>query len=79
MDGVPYREYLIEAKPYQLADSGEWTINIDIWLRHGNQDKKKNFSAGNSFKTKDEAIQHCIHFGKQVIDDEIDNCSVSDL
>ena len=79
MDGVPYKEYLIEAKPYQLAESGEWTINIDIWRERGNKIKKTTFSAGNTFRTKEEAIEHCIHFGSQVIDGEIDNCSVSNL
>lgn len=79
MKAVPYKGYVIEATPYQLSDSMEWTINIYIRRDTGEQITFRNFSATNTFKTKDEAIQHCIDFGRRIIDGEISNCTVSDL
>lgn len=79
MNSIEYKGYEIEAVPVQLAESGEWTININIFLHRGSKTTKKNFSAGNTFRTKDEAIQHSFQFGKQIIDGQSDNCSVDDL
>ena len=79
MDSVSYKGYLIQAAPYQLADSGEWTINISIWHDTGSAINIRNFSAANTFKTKEEAFQHCINFGRQIIDGKFENCTVTDL
>ena len=75
----PYKDYLIEPAPYQLVESGEWTINI--YIRHDTDDQVsiKNFSAENTFKTKPKAIKHCIDFGIQIIDGKFPDFSVSDL
>ncbi len=79
IDSVPYKGYLIQAAPYQLADSGEWTINISIWHDTGSAVNIRNFSAANTFKTKEEAVQHCINFGRQIIDGKSEDCTVTDL
>lgn len=79
MNTVPYKGYVIEAVPYQLSESREWTINIYIRRDTGDQISFKNFSAANTFETKEEAIQHCINFGYRIIDGEIENCTASDL
>jgi hypothetical protein len=79
MNSAPYKGYLIRAAPYRLADSGEFTININIWNDTGDAFNIRNFGAGNTFKTEQEAIHHCIEFGRQIIDGKIENCTVSDL
>ena len=79
MDSAPYKGYLIRAAPYRLADSGEFTMNISILHDTGDAVNIRNFSAGNTFKTEQEAIHHCIEFGRQVVDGKIENCTVSDL
>jgi hypothetical protein len=79
MDSVPYKGYLIQAAPHRLADSGEFTINISILHDTGGAVNIRNFSAGNTFKTEQEAIYHCIEFGRQIIDGKFENCTVSDL
>ena len=78
-DSAPYKGYLIRAAPYRLADSGEFTVNISISHDTGNAVNIRNFSASNTFKTKEEAIYHCIEFGRQIIDGKFDNCTVNDL
>ncbi|MDD5007972.1 MAG: HlyU family transcriptional regulator [Syntrophorhabdaceae bacterium] len=79
MDTVPYRGYLIQAAPYRLADSGEFTINISILHDTGDAINIRNFGASNTFKTEKEAIYHCIEFGRQIIDGKFENCTVSGL
>lgn len=79
MDAVRYKGFLIQATPYQLADSGEFTINISILHDSGSAITSRNFSASNTLKTKQEAIQHCVEFGPQIIDGKVKNCTVTDL
>ena len=74
-----YKGYRIDAVPYKLADSGEWTIDINISRDTGNEVNIRHFSAGNRFKAEKEAINHCLNFGKKIIDGEYDHCTVLDL
>lgn len=79
MKSIEYKGYEIRAVPYQLSDSGEWTIDIVIARDTGHEIKHRKFGAGNRYKTEDEAIQHCFDFGKQIIDGKVKGCSVVDL
>ncbi len=78
-DAVSYMGYLIEPASHRLTDSGEWTIEITICRDTGRQIKMRGFSAAGTFKMKDEAIQNCIDFGRQIIDRRFPDCTVSDL
>jgi len=79
MDVFPYNGYEIHAAPYQLADTGEWTINIYIFRDHGSRLRSRQFSAGNCFESRDEAVAHCFNFGKQIIDGNSENFTVEGL
>lgn len=79
MTSVSYKGYLIQAAPYQLADSGEFTINIDILRDSGGTINIRNFSTANTFKTEGEAIQQCFEFGRLIIDGKVKNCTITDL
>lgn len=79
MNGIPYKGYEIRPTPMQLADTGEWNMELYISKDSGNEITERKFSAGNTFTTKEEAIQHCINFGKQIIDGKSENCTVADL
>lgn len=79
MDVVQYKGFEIQASPYQLADSGEWKVNLRIFRHRESESRSRNFSAGNSYKTREEAIAHCFQYGKQIIDGQSANCSVADL
>ena len=76
---VPYKEFIIEPTPDQLVDSGKWTMQVYIRHDTGDSIKIKPFYANNTFETKEEAIQHCIEFAKQIIDGKHTGCSVGDL
>ena len=79
MASIGYKGYEIQAVPYQLADSGNWTLEILIVRHTGTEIKLRKFGGNNRFKTKDEAVQYCFNFGKQTIDGKVKNCTVADL
>ena len=72
MSTVSYKGFSINASPHQHPDSMEWNINICIIRDKGFQVAERNFHAANTYKTKEEAILHCIEFGRRIIDGEID-------
>jgi hypothetical protein len=74
-----YLGYEIHAVPYQLADTGEWAVNIRIFHDCRHEMRSREFFADNSFNERDEAIACCFSFGKQVIDGKIKNCTVDGL
>jgi len=78
-DKIEYNGYEIEACPYQLAESKEWSLNIYIWKDHGSNIVSRNFSARNTFPTREEALKHCLRFGQRIIEGEIENCSVEGM
>lgn len=68
---ISYKEFEIDPIPYQLTDTGEWKVHIQI-LRH--TEEKTNirpFTAGGSCPSKEAAIQLCYDFGKKIIDGEV--------
>lgn len=79
MDVIQYKGFEIHASPYELADSGEWKVNLYIFRHRGGENRSRNFSVGNSDESREEAIAHCLQFGKQIIDGQSANCSVADL
>ena len=74
-----YKGYEIHAAPYQVADTSEWTVNIHIFHDRGGEMRSRQFSAGNCFKTRKEAVAHCFNFGRQIIDGKSKNCTVDEL
>ena len=76
---ISYKGYLIEADPHQLAESGEWTIFVSIYRHRGSRTTEKPFYDEKRFKTKEEAIQYCFYFARQIIDGKVKNCTVDDL
>ena len=52
MSRIEYKGYIIHATPYQLTEDKCWTINIHIKRHTGSGVNDKNFSAANTFPTK---------------------------
>jgi hypothetical protein len=40
---------------------------------------EREFNAANAYKKKMEAIEHCIEFGKQIVDGKVEAFTVADL
>jgi hypothetical protein len=79
MTSIEYKGFEIRAVPYQLVDSGGWTLDILIVRDTGTKIKHRKFGGSNTYKTKDEAVQHCFNLGKQIIDGKVEDCTVADL
>ena len=79
MRRVLYKGFEIEPAPNQLRASREWTLHVFIRRHFGGTMATKNFSGSSRFKTRDEAIENCIDFARQIIDGAVANCSVDDL
>ena len=76
---VSYKGYQIRPSPRQLRDPLRWTTNLIILFDKGYKIVERQFFAANTFESKEEAIQACVEFGRQIIDGRIPNCTVADL
>ena len=79
MTKLHYKGFEIAATPYQLKENWHWTIHINIWKHSGYKSIEREFSAANTFEKKEDAIKHCLNFGKQIIDGQLKGCTVEDL
>ena len=74
---ILYKDFIMWASPMQLAESGEWTLEVQI--RRKNGDAVKRFFSKNTFKTEREAVYHSEKYGKLIIDGKIAGCSISSI
>ena len=74
-----YKGFEIEAIPYNLARTGLWTTHFYIWKHQEYGLTNKEFSTTHPFGDKEEAIENCFSFGKQIINDQFEGCSVKEL
>ena len=79
MDIIQYKGFEIRAVPRKLADGGKWQINLNIFKHTEGETKIRNFYAADAYDTKEEAVQNCFQFGRQIIDGQVASCTVSDL
>ncbi len=75
MPVTPLRPYVIEASPKQLRDSGRWTLEVPLWRDSGDAVTVCPFYGSDTFETRDEAVQHCFNYGRQIIDGKVPNCT----
>ena len=70
-----YKGFTSLARPYQLTDSQQWTVDLEIrrqGLRHA-------FSGEQRFRTESEADAECARWGRQIIDGTMPGGSVGAL
>ncbi len=67
MDLIPYKDYLIQPAPMRL-DEGGWNMDLHIWTADRSHSRK--YSTGDVWPTEEDAIQHIVNFGRQIIDGE---------
>ena len=75
MTSVRYRGFDIVARPYQLADSGQWTV--DVTIHRG--DRFRSFALNEHHATLEEATRQCIGLGQRIIDGRVKGWSVDML
>ena len=62
---------------FQIGYLERWGFKVEIIRLEGKV--SKSFLASLKFGTKQEAIENCFEYGKQIIDGQVPSCSVGDL
>ena len=75
MDRVQYSGYVIDARTHQLADDNRWSLDISIEHHTDERVQVQTYGAVNTFETRDEAVQHCIDYGRKIIDGKVAGCT----
>ena len=75
MDYVNYNDYIIEPKTFQLAYDSRYTLGVNLERHYGGAVATLDFYAGDTFETREEAIQACIQFGRAIIDTRVAGCT----
>ncbi len=78
MECVEYKGYVIQAAPFPL-ENNHWKINLYIEKHDDQRVKSRHFFAADKYPTRDEAVGHCLNFGQQIINGEVEGLSVSGL
>jgi hypothetical protein len=76
---VQYKGFVINPVPEELAESGHWTVDVEIENHRSSKVESKIYYSGKSCPTKDQALRYCFEYGRQIIDGEIPDLSVHDL
>ena len=75
MQAYEYKGFMINPNPRLSFASDCWMICLTI-SRNG---REKSFSIENSFVTRAQAAFYSIHYGKKIIDGEIDELNIADI
>ncbi len=73
-----YKRFVVAAVPAELADT-RWQVAVKIIAHLPSETVFRPFSAGNSFKTREEAVAHSFEFARQIIDGKREGLSVDDI
>jgi len=78
MDEINYQGFIIDPTPVHFH-SGEW--NTDVWIRihRGEDTSSRNFNTRDTFPTQEEDVAHSLQFGRDIIDGNVEDCTVEDL
>jgi hypothetical protein len=72
-----YKDFLIWAITYSLAESGEWRGKVNIMRKDGLTIRP--FLLERTFKTEEEAVYNAMLYGKLIIDGMIPGCHIEDI
>jgi hypothetical protein len=75
MSTISYKGFQIEARAYQLHETKQWTVDIEI-RRKG---RTRSFSSPDRYATEQEAVAQSFEFGRRIIDGKVPECSVDHL
>jgi hypothetical protein len=71
-----YKGYEICPEPAEL-ENGRWTHDVSIWNDQGHTVSITPFGSATTFGSEQEAIFHCLNFGKQIVDGKHPGLSVA--
>jgi hypothetical protein len=79
LNQISYKGFQIGAHPFrfQIGYLEKWGFKVEIFRLEGKVSKR--FLVSLKFGRKQEAIENCFEYGKQIIDGQVPSCSVGDL
>jgi hypothetical protein len=76
---ILYKGYEIRAAPHLLDAPRRWSIDVDIIRDDGRTVREQHYNAANTFLSEEEAVAHCLEFGRRIIDGEVPEIPRSQL
>ena len=76
---IIYKGYEIRAAPHLLDAPRRWSVDVDIIRDAGRTVREQHYSAANTFLSEEEAVAHCLEFGRRIIDGEVPEIPRSEL
>ena len=70
MEQLDYNGYKIQAAPFK-SDVGDWLVNLYIHVDRDGTLQTKTFATEDRFQTRDDAVERCFAYGRELIDAEI--------
>ena len=67
---ISYKDYALDCAPAKSYGKDEWMTSIHINKLSSDGYKTKAFYCEETFETKEEAGEHSINLGKQIVDGE---------
>jgi len=68
---IMYKGYEIRAAPHLRDAPRRWSVDVDIIRDDGRTVRKQHYNAANTFLSEEEAVVHCLEFGRRIIDGEV--------
>lgn len=75
MSTVRYRGFDIVARPYQIAETGEWTVDLQI----RRNDRFRTFTVNEHYASEEEAEAQCVGLGRRIVEGRVKGWSVDPL
>lgn len=75
MATVRYRGFDIVSRPYQISESGQWTVDLQI----RRNDRFRDFGVTEHYPSEEEAERQCIGLGRRIIEGRVKGWSVDPL
>ena len=70
-ESMQYEEFTITARPRQTEGSGTWSALLTISRGSGEDFESWLVSAGDVYKSRQEAVESCFDFARDLIDREM--------
>ncbi len=74
----PNKGFTIRALPFHLKGD-KWSTYLVIRVERYEKIAHRQFSAPETFRTREEAVTHCLQFGMDIIDGRVEGCTVEGL
>jgi hypothetical protein len=74
-----YEGFEILASPVQLLDNSKWNSDVYIARELGPERVERKFSTKDQHDSLKEAVGFCFQFARNIIDGNVEGCSVEDL